>query len=739
MPFLRCRAFDATPGAATTYHALLCAKRVPLVVDLDETCLQAVTLRAFDERCDAVAKKAGATQDATRRQALECDLGRLLADRALLQEYAAQDAVTVGGARVVAVPEPVDEDGIGSRPVIRLPDGVVMTRIDPGRRETSMLVRLRPGWESLRAYLAGEEPGSHSHQQQQQQQQQPPAAPSAPRPRFDVFVCTLSERGYAREMWRLLDPNGRLIPPHLRAARIVSTPPDRQKHLREALGNGKEAAMAACALVVDDRPSVWAETDQAHVLAVPPFLPYAAAETAAGGNSAADSAVAPWPLQAARSALEAARGGLYRYIDTQFVPRCAALTADMGLQVLRTGSGSDPSVQSLPPLPSGWEALRPHRERVGTRPQDAPVHPPPGPAGDPWRGDLSAVLAAAAGAAPAQSAAAARFTSAAIAAASVPPAAGMSTGRSSSLSTMQLGGVGQPGLPAGVAPVEVAYPVGMPAPDSAFQALRLEVERRGGTVDWDCRYDLLGDLKVFTATPYISGVPLLSGQGPDKRTAQEAAATASLAKLKSESGEAASNGRHAPAPGGGAALGAAALARMVNLAGAPGGDKQLSPALAVSTLSVYWERLESSQLGATSPPSGPVSLEYRLLEPAAPHEPGGAAPAEVTVQLWAGRPPRAIASGSGPGRKEATQRAALAALRQEGFVIPEEVLQQALDVVTVAAPPAAPAPPARAALDACVAVAPPAPVTAERMEHAGGDEAALPMKRKAEDEPVAAA
>jgi hypothetical protein len=41
----------------------------------------------------------------------------------------------------------------------------------------------------------------------------------------------------------------------------------------------------------------------------------------------------------------------------------------------------------------------------------------------------------------------------------------------------------------------------------------------------------------------------------------------------------------------------------------------------------------------------------------------------VVVELWAGRPPRAVAKGAGPGRKEATQRAALAALRQEGFVV----------------------------------------------------------------------
>lgn len=44
------------------------------------------------------------------------------------------------------------------RVVIRLPDyGLIFTRIDKYRRETSMIVRPRPGWNELRAYMAGEE------------------------------------------------------------------------------------------------------------------------------------------------------------------------------------------------------------------------------------------------------------------------------------------------------------------------------------------------------------------------------------------------------------------------------------------------------------------------------------------------------------------------------------------------------------------------------------------------------
>ena len=47
-----------------------------------------------------------------------------------------------------------DEGLILQRPVIRLPGGVVLTRIDPNQREKSMIMRIRPGWEALRQFLA---------------------------------------------------------------------------------------------------------------------------------------------------------------------------------------------------------------------------------------------------------------------------------------------------------------------------------------------------------------------------------------------------------------------------------------------------------------------------------------------------------------------------------------------------------------------------------------------------------
>ena len=669
------------PGAATTHHALLSAKRLALVLDLDETLLQAVTLRSFDERVDAAARKAAACDAPQRRQALEADLARLLADRALLQDYALNDAVTVAGARLAAAPEPADDEAGGPvlRPILRLPaSGVILTRIDPLRRETSMLVRIRPGWADLRAFLVGDDRTSDAP---------PGGAPAVPtpRPRFDVFVCTLSEKAYAREVWRLLDPGARLIAPALRAQRIVATPPERLKTLRDALGGAREASLSRLALIVDDRPAIWEEAAQAQVLAVAPFLPYA---TADGGS---EGATGGWPLVGVRAGLEAARGSAYRHVDERFTAKLATLTAHHG-------------AETLPSLPHVAAALRPHRERALHRPAEVAAEGPPGPAGDPWRGDLPAFLQAATAAG--LSSAAQQFAAAATAAAAAPPPG--ASGRSSSLSTLlaeggeaalpsstcgggargsptELDGAAAPGsLPrsslGGVHPLHSALPnlpsrPSLPAaapqllaPDATpFQQLRVEAERRGGAIDWDTRYDQQGTAQIYTAVPYLHGKPLASGCGHSRREAQDVAAGIALAKLRAA--EAAGVGAAAPAA---ATLSAAALARMVNLAGSPGCEKPLTASVAVPTLSVYWERLEAEAASAAggAPAGGGPSLEYHLAEGGDAGGAGGEA--GVVVELWAGRPMRAVASGAGPGRKEATQRAALAALRQEGFTVCEE-------------------------------------------------------------------
>lgn len=60
-------------------------------------------------------------------------------------------------------------------------------------------MRLRSSWEELKSYLTAKEG----------------------RKRFEVYVCTMAEKDYALEMWRLLDPEGNLINANDLLARIV--------------------------------------------------------------------------------------------------------------------------------------------------------------------------------------------------------------------------------------------------------------------------------------------------------------------------------------------------------------------------------------------------------------------------------------------------------------------------------------------------------------------------------------
>jgi len=195
-----------------------------------------------------------------------------------------------------------------------------------------------------------------------------------------------------------------------------------------------------------------------------------------------------------------------------------------------------------------------------------------------------------------------------------------------------------------------------------FQQLKAEIERRGKEVDWDTCFDGNGKDRVWTAVPFLSGRPLATGQGGSKRAAQDAAATIALETLRKEAlaeAAAAAGGSKAevpevpPPP-----LDPARAAQMAGLAGAPG-EKELAAEQAVHVLSVYWERLLSADAKAEGGGGSGGGLEYRLL-------PAGE---ETIVELWAGMPPRAVARGCGPGRREATQRAALSALRQEGFSV----------------------------------------------------------------------
>jgi len=642
-----------------THHALLAARRLPCVLDLDETLLHAVALPACERNAHALAQRAAAAPpDSPRRAALEADLGRLLADAQLLSEYALTDAVTVGGSRLAARPE--GDEG-AQRPVLRLPAaGVVLTRIDPGRRETSMLVRIRPGWEELRAWLLGDDRPS------------PAAAPRpAPRARFDVFVCTLSEKAYAHEMVRLLDPAARLIAAPARERRIVTVPgADGRagaacKTLRGALGGGREAAAAPLALVVDDRPDVWEEAAQSRLVPVAPFTPYAAAESADGSGAAGAG-----PLACVRAQLEACRGQFFRALDERYVPRVAAAAAAA-------------AAAQLPRAPPEVEGAR---ARAGAAAAAAACEPPPARAGDPWRGDVSAHVAAVA-AAVAGAGAGAAFAAAITAASAAPPPAGRASSRSAlGHLDSDIGMALQPqaSLAGPSRPFPGAAPLAGPAePPGPFQQIRLEAERRGTVVDWEVLTEGPGSDRRFTAILHFSGRQLATGIAPTRRGAQDMAAARAMEKLRAEA-----EAEAGPA----SALGPDRLARMAGLQGCPGADKgEVTPDMAITVLSIYWERLETEarEVGGVPPPGG---LDYRMLP--------DSAPPRVAVELWAGEPARPVARGEGPARRDATQRAAMAALRQEGFLVAAEVAAAAAAAAPAPAVAAAAAPPAKRAAEA---------------------------------------
>lgn len=151
-------------------------------------------------------------------------------------------------------------------------------------RDTSVLVRLRPAWEDLRSYLIAKG-----------------------RKRFEVYVCTMAERDYALEMWRLLDPEAHLIGPKQLLTRVVCVKSGKHlsfftitninqqsfsfiitnnqtfiSHSYHCIGARKSllnvfqdrTCHPRMAMVIDDRLKVWDDKDQPRVHVVPAFTPY---------------------------------------------------------------------------------------------------------------------------------------------------------------------------------------------------------------------------------------------------------------------------------------------------------------------------------------------------------------------------------------------------------------------------------------------------------------------------------
>ncbi|KAJ9508233.1 hypothetical protein QJQ45_030453, partial [Haematococcus lacustris] len=159
------------PGLIAKVTEMLDKSLLAVVFDLDETLLMANTASSAESRMkslqNARAKlledmrdKEGS--DRARLQANAEAFAReeelVAADLELVRSFAAYDRVQYGGREYRAkLEEAAMEDGVTvvKRPVIRLEgDHLVLTRIDPAERKTSMVMRFRPGWPELLSVVA---------------------------------------------------------------------------------------------------------------------------------------------------------------------------------------------------------------------------------------------------------------------------------------------------------------------------------------------------------------------------------------------------------------------------------------------------------------------------------------------------------------------------------------------------------------------------------------------------------
>ncbi|KAG8374404.1 hypothetical protein BUALT_Bualt11G0128300 [Buddleja alternifolia] len=264
-----------------------------IVFDLDETLIVANTMKSFEDRIEALTGRIEHESDPVRESGMISEMKKFIEDQTLLKQYAESDYVVDGGKMYKIQHEEVpllsDRHYRVVRPVLRLPEkNIVLTRINPENRDTSVLVRLRPAWEDLKTYLTAKG-----------------------RKRFEVYVCTMAERDYALEMWRLLDPEARLIDSKKLLDCVVCVKSGARKSLLNVFQNG--ICHPKMAIIIDDRLKVWEDKDQPRVHVVPAFSPYFAPQ--------AETANAVPVLCVARNVACNVRGSFFREFDENLLRR----------------------------------------------------------------------------------------------------------------------------------------------------------------------------------------------------------------------------------------------------------------------------------------------------------------------------------------------------------------------------------------------------------------------------------
>ncbi|KAG8647742.1 hypothetical protein MANES_09G104300v8 [Manihot esculenta] len=285
--------FPVPLGLYDSCLGMLNLRCLAIVFDLDETLIVANTMKSFEDRIEALRTWIARETDPVRLSGMSAELKRYVDDRMLLKQYTESDYVMDNGkmlkVQLEEVPLPSETHERLVRPVIRLQDrNIVLTRINPEIRDTSVLVRLRPAWEDLRSYLTAKG-----------------------RKRFEVYVCTMAERDYALEMWRLLDPESHLIAAKQLLYRVVCVKSGSRKSLSNVFQDGM--CHPKMAMVIDDRSKVWEDKDQSRVHVVPAFTPYYAPQ--------AETANAVPVLCVARNVACNVRGCFFKEFDDNLIRR----------------------------------------------------------------------------------------------------------------------------------------------------------------------------------------------------------------------------------------------------------------------------------------------------------------------------------------------------------------------------------------------------------------------------------
>ncbi|KAJ9185347.1 hypothetical protein P3X46_004993 [Hevea brasiliensis] len=285
--------FPVPVGLFDSCLGMLNLRCLAIVFDLDETLIVANTMKSFEDRIETLRTWIARETDPLRLSGMSAELKRYMEDRMLLKQYTDSDYVMDNGkmfkVQLEEVPLLSETHERLVRPVIRLQDrNIVLTRINPEIRDTSVLVRLRPAWEDLRSYLTAKG-----------------------RKRFEVYVCTMAERDYALEMWRLLDPESHLISAKQLPDRVVCVRSGSRKSLSNVFQDGM--CHPKMAMVIDDRSKVWEDKDQPRVHVVPAFTPYYAPQ--------AETANAVPILCVARNVACNVRGCFFKEFDENLIRR----------------------------------------------------------------------------------------------------------------------------------------------------------------------------------------------------------------------------------------------------------------------------------------------------------------------------------------------------------------------------------------------------------------------------------